>query len=743
MPPAPSSQDLNPRPHKRQRIQPHYSSSPDPLSMSDLSSLPSSFKSTPDSQPQSQPKKGPKLKPIPTSIMLVSLPSILAHPPNHKHYIHSLVLSLTALRKCLSLPSISPQIEVRAWAGIAEIGMRVISGGFSQSEEHPWAKDIEFEVEKALSKGHPSLRAYSHQLSLLQVQLSQWQQKIKFARNQIRTLIASFLPNDPPHAVNALPTSPTTTSQRTPSLLPASAQDVYAALDAIQTVEDLATAQRHNQVAILARVLRTRTLVAAGLWADVRDAIVRAEEALGLSYEPATTPRRQPLQPSQSQTQGSANANGGEGTMPAQHQQQTPPPQEQTFITFEDPMERRWRCTYSCFGEAAEAAPRLSHLHALMDSEVLEKFPEGWVELHFSSSPSLFVQVTHPRVLFLLTFLVSSVSKRDACGRKPKRKLFAAEGLASWETEVLRDISFSLWSDGGDMQEVEERLARIKADLLCELIAVSIMRSEFDTAEETLNVLIAHARTANVFHLFSSRIALHHAHLAHALARPARALRCYRTAAHHADPKSDVYITARAAQLALRIGMERRRAAMGDGWLDGLSKVDDEWPHDYEDEDGLEREGAEVIKMCRKGGGALEAIAQIIEACLTSEHLKAKQHLKRAMELASKAQDNHMRALVLSLITAHYLNTFGDHARSMLETCDQLAAGLGAPSVKGENNGKPALGNAPLRLWVGERFLELYKRFGKESRVQKQASFNAQLEKAVSDIALRVLAAAG
>lgn len=98
--------------------------------------------------------------------------------------------------------------------------------------------------------------------------------------------------------------------------------------------------------------------------------------------------------------------------------------------------------------------------------------------------------MTHPRILFLLAFLISSVSKRDAVGRKPKRKVFAVEGLAAWETEAVREIPckcwlfdrrrwptyaplpVSLWSSAGDVQEVEERLARIKADMLCEVVAV-------------------------------------------------------------------------------------------------------------------------------------------------------------------------------------------------------------------------------------------------------------------------------
>lgn len=50
------------------------------------------------------------------------------------------------------------------------------------------------------------------------------------------------------------------------------------------------------------------------------------------------------------------------------------------------------------------------------------------------------MQVTHPRVLYLLAFLVSSVAKRDPVGRKPKRRVFAVEGLASWEKELSQEL---------------------------------------------------------------------------------------------------------------------------------------------------------------------------------------------------------------------------------------------------------------------------------------------------------------
>lgn len=239
---------------------------------------------------------------------------------------------------------------------------------------------------------HPSLRAYKHQLALLQAQLSQWQHKTKFARNQIRNLISSLMSSDPPHirysaqlALITLLTTPNAAHQtkaqpekvqnRTPPSSPQpSAQDVYAALSVVQELEDRAVADTHKQVALLARVLRLRILVAAGMWADVCAAIQKGEAALGLSYEAASTPK--PRKPAQSQAKGAT-------------QTQQPPAPEQMFIMFEDAFEAAMAVHllmlsivyYTHAGDAAEVSPRLSHLHALLDSDVLDRFPDGAIEV--------------------------------------------------------------------------------------------------------------------------------------------------------------------------------------------------------------------------------------------------------------------------------------------------------------------------------------------------------------------------
>lgn len=84
-----------------------------------------------------------------------------------------------------------------------------------------------------------------------------------------------------------------------------------------------------------------------------------------------------------------------------------------------------------------------------------------------------------------------------------------------------------------------------------------------------------------------------------------------------------------------------------------------------------------------------------------------REHLKHSLELATKAQDNHLRAGVLALVAAHYFHTAGDHAYKMLLTCEQLAVGLGAPAAKNSigATGAATTGNVRLGLWVGQKLL--------------------------------------
>jgi len=88
--------------------------------------------------------------------------------------------------------------------------------------------------------------------------------------------------------------------------------------------------------------------------------------------------------------------------------------------------------------------------------------------------------------------------------------------------------------------------------------------------------------------------------------------------------------------------------------------------------------------------------------------------LKEALEIATQSSDNHLRALILALLSNLYLLTASEHAQLMLRMCRQLAAGLGAPVIRSEPDqaseaeNAQVVGNAPLGLWVGERFVGEY-----------------------------------
>lgn len=142
-PHAMDSDDENPRPTKRARS--------DALS-SPL--MPSSSLTPPPSSPVSATEVSSgsdvQLRPLPPAVLLVSLPALLAHPPNHRYYTQSLYLSLCSLRKCLTLQGLSPELECRAWTSLAEIGMRVIHGGIHENESHPWANHMVVEVRSTL-----------------------------------------------------------------------------------------------------------------------------------------------------------------------------------------------------------------------------------------------------------------------------------------------------------------------------------------------------------------------------------------------------------------------------------------------------------------------------------------------------------------------------------------------------------------------------------------------------------------
>ncbi|KAJ4485686.1 hypothetical protein J3R30DRAFT_3365295 [Lentinula aciculospora] len=822
---------------------PHFSRSPKRKLVEDVEM---SATCSPSSSPLTEIDEEEKLSlaPLPAPILLLHLPAILIHPPNHQLHARSLCMSLLALRRCLKISGQSPDIECRALTSLAEVGMIVIDGGFAQQEQHVWAHGIETEVEDAISKGlmiaqkHPSLRIYRSQLTFLAAQLAAWQNNIKFARMLLRRLLTTYLPSDPPHIIytahlkfiSHLITPIETQYKPTTMVSNASpvklSQDVRQTMSAIQAMQKHACKYGHNEVVLLTRVLRLRQLVSSGLWDQVSEALAETEEALGLQFageqdtvdQSAGQSPRKGLRvtdlntvhmnpPSPTKLSFSTKPSNTSDAQPSLTPVSEATPSFKMFHTyFERSMALHTLLIgvvfYTYVGRVSDATQRLSHLHALLDAGALRfdkkavststpsssdasptpndsntaDAPQtevtsqdtqeiddaacGIVYIPLSeSSPSLYVQTTHPRILYVLAFLVSCVAKKDPVGRRPKRKIFAIEGLSTWERELKKELHLPSFASMGDLEGIDTRLAKIKADLMCELVGVSIMRSEFNAAEQTLSVLIAHLRNADLFLSFSGRVTLHHAHLAHAQGQTDRAMQCYELAEALAGERGDdfVRISARAGRACLSIGLIRdkeysrmgnkeevkrelpkrktreksreRKVVDEDAMVvDGNTLVAE--PEEWED---VQKLAEDVAEACRGMGGTMWSVGRVIEACLTEEILKSKQHLKSALSFASSAGDNHLRALILALIASHYFHTATDDALGMLGMCENLAAGLGAtvkppPGAKSKGKNGDAIGNAPLRTWVGDRSLEIHKRTGNGPAATKQEAANRALQ---------------
>ncbi|KAF8308394.1 hypothetical protein DL93DRAFT_1893951 [Clavulina sp. PMI_390] len=720
-------------------------------------------------------RHGP-IGPAMASPQFLELTRQLLHPPTHPQYVISLYTALLSIRRCLNLEAganqqgyegaLSVEAMCQAWTLLAEIGMLIMGAGLGGESGPDWARGISADVERAISEGlklslssKTSLRPFWVHLTSLHAHLALWQHNVKFSRAILKRLQGSLTKYDPPsihysvllawHAnllapVPSYSSAPAASTSPLPSLSPS---DIYSAL---QITHDLHIMARqhgpgHDIVVQLALVLRLRTLARAEMWHARRNEnpgagdsvatfLAYCEAALHLPFDAPSMPEVAQLPPITIQLQLHTLIIG---------------------VLY-----------FTLTGNADQASRRLTRLYVVLDESPQDT--EAYLKIGLPDQPPLIVQTTHPRVLYELAFLISSVSKRDLVGRKPRRKIFAEEGLkmanspnenviCAFDLSALSNpwltkaVIVPMWASLGDAREVEDRLAKMKADFLCENASIAIIRNEFERAKQHIDTLIAHTRTYSIFPLYASRITLLHAHLAHATARHSRALACYRAAAHldandtpqppqpasssttPAGPQNTsrtggfVRVAARAGEVGLLLGMRAQRR-YGERATSDKGKVPEM------DDGALDVMAQEVAEECKLFPGALASVGKLIEAVLSSEIVRAKQRLKASLDIASAALDNHLRALVITLTSAHYVHTASDHAKIMLDTARQLAAGMGAPldkEAQQRSDQPPELGNAPLGLWVGERFEELYLRQGNAQRAHEQRRVNDALRQAV------------
>lgn len=169
---------------------------------------------------------------------------------------------------------------------------------------------------------------------------------------------------------------------------------------------------------------------------------------------------------------------------------------------------------------------------------------------------------------------------------------------------------------------------------------ILILRSDFSLARTKLDELIAHLRDHDLWDpsptgggMYAARVCLHQGHLAQATGGLTKAVQCYRVCAwiasgrkeaHDAGKKTTpvmkdqfLYIAARACDIGLRLGMLR-------GGRSFAQNADEEDVEEDMTEEEVRRLASSVAKECRGMGSMLESVGQVIEACLSTEIVKAK-----------------------------------------------------------------------------------------------------------------------
>jgi hypothetical protein len=155
------------------------------------------------------------------------------------------------------------------------------------------------------------------------------------------------------------------------------------------------------------------------------------------------------------------------------------------------------------------------------------------------------------------------------------------------------------------------------------LLSIHFTRSHF-LHLQSLNELVALARTFDRFDDYAPRIALHHAHLAHARNNAQRALACYTASCQLASPGSYIHLAAQAGGITCAIGLAARADTARE--ILGTAETEGETEIGWAPEEALCDEARNVARACRAPGmgAALNAIGEVLESCASREIIKSK-----------------------------------------------------------------------------------------------------------------------
>ncbi|KZT62685.1 hypothetical protein CALCODRAFT_513940 [Calocera cornea HHB12733] len=620
-----------------------------PSDLSDTPMTPTPLKDTfyVSEVPLEPPEEKPP-PPLPDALLLLMIPQLVLEPPSSPNYVAALYVSWLAMRRCLRM-DLTPEVELRALTGQAEVALLVLDAAV----EEPWVKGVADVAENGITRGlqivkqHPTLAYYASPLSFLQVRLAVLRGPTKRALNLSRQTHAEY-------------SQPNSTSDAS----------WLHYLHHSHVLSTLAPSQITPQLGHLATPPRVDPL------------FTRIHSVLRLTYLLLHQPEDFPAE-----CRSLLSSFSDPSALQASDASLLLITQVLSLLHSSSSPATSDSCAFH--------SKLLDSLPALLD-DILSASPppapkaSKTVPILFPSPPK--------KLLLSLACLVAAAASRDASGRQSKRGIWAAEGLKLFEEEM---DELPRWYSLKEKKALEKQLHEVRALLLCELISVAIMRSEFQEAKKHLDSLELYTSSVDLFTQFSPIISLLHGRLAHSVFSVSRAKDCYFLASHLAKEQDDtgIRLSATLDLLGLKLGLGEDVQVDSEDLLLKLVDCNDE---------------------------NLNEPARVFRAIAAKEIHKSKQHLKFALDSATLRQDNYLRLLVLSITASHYQLTKASRAVSALQACRQLCLSLGAPP-EGEKKPTSTYGNASIGLWVGEKYAELLQRQGKDKQAKKQEGINHAL----------------
>ncbi|OCF42525.1 hypothetical protein I317_03641 [Kwoniella heveanensis CBS 569] len=313
----------------------------------------------------------------------------------------------------------------------------------------------------------------------------------------------------------------------------------------------------------------------------------------------------------------------------------------------------------------------------------------GIVSIDIPGDRPLLIQSTPPNILYLLTYLATTVSRRDFSGLdKTCKSLLYPSVLRQSEHRARRD---DMWDQGfspmqglGDTSHLRHQVLLMRAEIMLEYATALLFRSCFDDSYKALHEAVHQLRSINAFQPYSPHICLLFGQHANLLGIDGLAARYYQACQALINPDSELSLITEICSMGSQNQLR-----------------------DITDHPQRQAHVNSLVEKCRSSTSAMFLAAGNFLASLTDENrVSSKKSLSTAYEITMKANNNVLRLLIFAFTTSTHHYGARDRQFRQLETGRELARLMGG---KDKADG---VGSVILGIWFALRLKEYYRQEG-------------------------------